>query len=239
MSLDTEDIRFRTGFMGYQKADVDAYMSRVKIEIEEQENQQKKLEEELKEQRTEIEDQQKHLDEFEKKCEDQQKQLDEAEKKYEELKKEYEEYRNRMEVEGADPKIIQDAILNAQRMSEIVLVEAQQKAFDIREKARQDKKQREEEGKKMVEDAKEEAMRVTTDAQLRCENLQHEYDRILMDVTGFKAEIMKMYRKHMELLAALPPKEIVEVKENLTEIETAKNEQGSDENGNHYKRESI
>ena len=34
-----------------------------------------------------------------------------------------------------------------------------------------------------------------------------------MGVTGFKAEIMKMYRKHMELLAALPPKEIVEAEE--------------------------
>ena len=199
MSVETEDIKFRTAFMGYQKSDVDAYVTRVKIELEEQEKQQKKLEEELQEQRSEIEDQQKRLDE--------------AEKKYEDLKREYEEYRNRMEAEGADPKTIQDAILNAQRMSEIVIVEAQQKAMDIREKARQDKKQQEEEGKKMVEDAKAEALRVTSEAELRCDSLQHEYDRILMDVTGFKAEIMKMYRKHMELLAALPPKEIVEAEE--------------------------
>ena len=199
MSLETEDIKFRTVFMGYQKSDVDAYVTRVKIELEEQEKQQKKLEEELQEQRSEIEDQQKRLDG--------------AEKKYEDLKREYEEYRNRMEAEGADPKTIQDAILNAQRMSEIVIVEAQQKAMDIREKARQDKKQQEEEGKKMVEDAKAEAFRVTSEAELRCDSLQHEYDRILMDVTGFKAEIMKMYRKHMELLAALPPKEIVEAEE--------------------------
>lgn len=199
MSLETEDIKFRTVFMGYQKSDVDAYVTRVKIELEEQEKQQKKLEEELQEQRSEIEDQQKRLDG--------------AEKKYEDLKREYEEYRNRMEAEGADPKTIQDAILNAQRMSEIVIVEAQQKAMDIREKARQDKKQQEEEGKKMVEDAKAEALRVTAEAELRCDSLQHEYDRILMDVTGFKAEIMKMYRKHMELLAALPPKEIVEAEE--------------------------
>lgn len=199
MSLETEDIKFRTVFMGYQKSDVDAYVTRVKIELEEQEKQQKKLEEELQEQRSEIEDQQKRLDG--------------AEKKYEDLKREYEEYRNRMEAEGADPKTIQDAILNAQRMSEIVIVEAQQKAMDIREKARQDKKQQEEEGKKMVEDAKAEALRVTSEAELRCDSLQHEYDRILMDVTGFKAEIMKMYRKHMELLAALPPKEIVEAEE--------------------------
>ncbi len=199
MSLETEDIKFRTVFMGYQKSDVDAYVTRVKIELEEQEKQQKKLEEELQEQRSEIEDQQKRLDG--------------AEKKYEDLKREYEEYRNRMEAEGADPKTIQDAILNAQRMSEIVIVEAQQKAMDIREKARQDKKQQEEEGKKMVEDAKAEALRVTSEAELRCDSLQHEYDRILMDVTGFKAEIMKMYRKHMELLAALPPKEIVEAED--------------------------
>ena len=199
MSVETEDIKFRTAFMGYQKSDVDAYVTRVKIELEEQEKQQKKLEEELQEQRSEIEDQQKRLDG--------------AEKKYEDLKREYEEYRNRMEAEGADPKTIQDAILNAQRMSEIVIVEAQQKAMDIREKARQDKKQQEEEGKKMVEDAKAEALRVTSEAELRCDSLQHEYDRILMDVTGFKAEIMKMYRKHMELLAALPPTEIVEAEE--------------------------
>ena len=199
MSAVTEDIKFRTAFMGYQKSDVDAYVTRIKIELEEQEKHQKKLEEQLQEQKTEIEDQQKNLDE--------------AEKKYEDLKREYEEYRNRMEAEGADPKTIQDAILNAQRMSEIVIVEAQQKAMDIREKARQDRKQKEEEGKKMVEDAKAEALRVTSEAELRCDSLQHEYDRILMDVTGFKAEIMKMYRKHMELLAALPPKEIVEAEE--------------------------
>ena len=207
MSVETEDIKFRTAFMGYQKSEVDAYVTRVKIEFEEQEKQKKKLEEELQEQKTEIEDQQKRLDE--------------NEKKYEDLKREYEEYRNRMEAEGADPKTIQDAILNAQRMSEIVIVEAQQKAMDIREKARQDKKQQEEEGKKLVEDAKAEALRVTSEAELRCDSLQHEYDRILMDVTGFKAEIMKMYRKHMELLAALPPKEIVEAEEISQDQESA------------------
>ena len=185
-------------------------MTRIKIELENQEKQQKRLEDEIQEQRTEIEDQQKRLDE--------------AEKKYEELKREYEEYRSRMEAEGADPKTIQDAILNAQRMSEIVIVEAQQKAMDIREKARKDKKQQEEEGKKMVEDAKAEALRVTSEAELRCDSLQHEYDRILMDVTGFKAEIMKMYRKHMELLAALPPKEIVEAEEIAKDQENTVND---------------
>ena len=218
MSLETEEVKFRTGFMGYQKSDVDTYVTRIKIELEDQEKQQRKLEEEIQEQRTEIEDQQKRLDE--------------AEKKYEDLKREYEEYRNRMEAEGADPKTIQDAILNAQRMSEIVIVEAQQKAFDIREKARKDKKQQEEEGNKMVEDARAEALRVTSEAELRCDSLQHEYDRILMDVTGFKAEIMKMYRKHMELLAALPPKEIVEAEEISEDQEDEKDQESLGKSAN-------
>lgn len=200
MNFETgEAVKFRTAIMGYQKADVEQFVSQIRSETDEQKQHQKKLEDEIRELKKEIEDQQKRLEQ--------------SEKEYEDLKKEYEEYRNRMEAEGTDPKIIQDAILNAQRMSEIVLVEAQQKAFDIREKAREDKRQQEEEGKKLVEDAKTEALRVTTEAELRRDNLQHEYDKILMDVTGFKAELMKMYRKHMELLAALPQKEIVEVKE--------------------------
>ena len=37
MSVETEDIKFRTAFMGYQKSDVDAYVTRVKIELEKQE----------------------------------------------------------------------------------------------------------------------------------------------------------------------------------------------------------
>ena len=197
MSVETEYIKFRTAFMGYQKSDVDAYVTRVKIELEEQEKQQKKLEEELQEQRSEIEDQQKRLDG--------------AEKKYEDLKREYEEYRNRMEAEGADPKTIQDAILNAQRMSEIVIVEAQQKALEIREKAKKERREQEEEGRLALEDARREAARVQEEAEQKCDDLQRTYDRILLDVTGFKAEMMGMYRRHMALLAALPEKKVDEI----------------------------
>ena len=43
MNVETENIKFRTAFMGYQKSEVDAYVTRVKIEFEEQEKQKKKL----------------------------------------------------------------------------------------------------------------------------------------------------------------------------------------------------
>ena len=53
-----------------------------------------------------------------------------------------------------------------------------------------------------------------------------------MDVTGFKAEIMKMYRKHMELLAALPPKEIVEAEEISEDQENEKDQESLEKSAN-------
>jgi len=51
---------------------------------------------------------------------------------------------------------------------------------------------------------------VTDEAEKKCDNLQQAYDRILLDVTKFKSELMDMYRRHMELLAALPEKDSTE-----------------------------
>lgn len=227
MSLTNGNVTFHTAFMGYQKAEVDDYVARAESELDIQEKRQGKWEEEIEAQKREIQqlnnaieaerrEKQELLDKqnrMRREMDSIQEELNQSVKKYENLQGEYEDYRNRMEADGADPKIIQDAILNAQRMSDIVIVEAQQKAQEIREKASSDKRQLEEEGKQLVENAKTEAQRVKDEAELKCDKLQKEYDRILLDVTGFKAELMKMYRKHMALLAELPQKEIVEVEE--------------------------
>lgn len=221
----TSDTGFRTAIMGYHRSDVDTYVSRLKSEQESQEERLKGWEERIGEQKEEIrklnetlEEERREKTELEEKQSALQKELEalqeklrEEEEKNEVLRNEYEDYRSRIEAEGVDPKIIQDAILNAQRMSDIVIVEAQQKAMDIREKARKEKRQSEEESRQLMEEARTEAERVTEEAERKCVNLQKEYDRILLDVTGFKAELMKMYRKHMELLAALPQKDIIEI----------------------------
>ena len=69
----------------------------------------------------------------------------------------------------------------------------------------------EEAGRQVVEEAKAHALEITGQAERKCENLQKDYDRILLDVTGFKAEMMGMYRRHMELLAALPEKKMAQI----------------------------
>lgn len=239
MSAETGNVTFHTVFMGYQKAEVDDYVARAESELDIQEKRQGKWEEEIEAQKREIQQLNNALEaersekqallekqrRMSREKDDIQEQLEQSVKKYEQLKNEYGEYRNRMEADGADPKIIQDAILNAQRMSDIVLVEAQQKAQEIREKASVQKQKLEEEGKQLVEEAKIQAQQVTDAAALKCDKLQKEYDRILLDVTGFKAELMKMYRKHMALLAELPQKEIVEVDE-TKQIPLSEEEQG-------------
>ena len=227
MSGTNSTVTFHTALLGYQKAEVDDYVARVESELDIQEKRQGNWDTEIENQKKEIEqlnnileaernEKQMLLDKqsrMQREIESIQEELSQSLKKMEDLENEYEEYQKRMEADGVDPKIIQDAILNAQRMSDIVIVEAQQKAHDIHDKAVQDKKQKEEEGQQIIENAQNQAKQLTDAAELRCDKLQKEYDRILLDVTGFKAELMKMYRKHMELLAELPQNDIVEIQE--------------------------
>ena len=223
--------QFRGAFMGYNKADVDSYVARTEAEMKNREDQKEEWEQQKEEWKQQVaqlnaeiellkkdldakqEEQQELLDKNEllkkllkKSVEDMKQQEVESEKKYEKLEEEYRDFQERIEAEGANPKTIQDAILNAQRMSEIVIVEAQQKALEIREKAKKERREQEEEGRLALEDARREAARVQEEAEQKCDDLQRTYDRILLDVTGFKAEMMGMYRRHMALLAALPEK---------------------------------
>lgn len=217
--------QFRGAFMGYNKADVDSYVARTEAELKNREGQKEEWEQQAAGLNAEIERLKQELDAkqakqqegleknelLSKTIEDMKRQEAEAEKKYEKLEAEYRDFQERIEAEGANPKTIQDAILNAQRMSEIVIVEAQQKALEIREKAKKERRQQEEEGRQVLEDARREAARVQEEAERKCEDLQRDYDRILLDVTGFKAEMMSMYRRHMALLAALPEKKEDEI----------------------------
>lgn len=220
-------VTFHTALFGYQKAEVDDYVARAESELDIQEKRQENWDTDIENQKKEIErlknileaernEKQMLLDKqnrMQREMETIQEELFQSLKKMKALEKEYEDYRNKMEEEGTDPKIIQDAILSAQRMSDIVIGEAQQKAHDILDEAEQDKNQKAEEGRQIIENAQNKAKQATDTAEIKCVKLQKEYDRILLDVTGFKAELMKMYRKHMEMLAELPQKDIVEIEE--------------------------
>lgn len=227
MSGRNDMVTFHTAFWGYQKNEVDDYIARLESELDIQEKRQGNWNTEIENQKKEIERltnileserSEKELllskqNRMQREIESTREELSQSLRKLEAIEQEYDDYRKKMEADGIDPKIIQDAILNAQRMSDIVIVEAQQKAQDIQKQAEDDKEQKQAEGQQIVEEARNQAKQVTDAAELRCDKLQKEYDRILLDVTGFKAELMKMYRKHMEILAELPQKDIVEIQE--------------------------
>lgn len=226
MAINKSDVPvFRGAIMGYNKTEVDDYVARTESELDIQDSRMKKWESQNAELNKKIQDLSKMIDtenaekeeilernkKLGKKIADLEDRLKEANLENKKLRKEFAEFQESMNVAGVNPKMIQDAILNAQRMSEIVITEANEKAEEIMMRAQDTRHAQEEAGRKAVEEAKEEALRVTELAAKKCENLQKDYDRILMDVTGFKAEIMRMYRKHMALLAALPEKRTSEI----------------------------
>lgn len=225
MAIENNRPQFRGAFMGYNKMDVDDYVSRAESEIEIQENRQGRWEQQMSELNAEIDRLKKRI-EFEdtvkqelqdknvhlnKIITDLEKQLQTANGEKEKLQQELKELKESVDTSGANPKTIQDAILNAQKLSEMVIAEANQKAEEIRQLAELDRYEQEKAGKQAVEDAKIEALHVTEEAEKRCEALRRDYDRILLDVTGLKSGLMGIYRKHMELLAALPEKEFPEI----------------------------
>lgn len=83
-------------------------------------------------------------------------------------------------------KSVQDALISAQRMGQIVIDEARQEAERITAEARQA------------------AGKTLSEARQRNDALQASYDRMLMDTGKMKSELIELYRRHLALLAEIP-----------------------------------
>lgn len=95
------------------------------------------------------------------------------------LAQKIEEYR-------ADEDNLKSALLNAQRMGENVVREAKQKADAIER------------------EAKIRADNIVSGAASRCREEEIEYERIRAEVSQFKANVLGLYRQHIESLSTLP-----------------------------------
>lgn len=215
MSTSDNKPMFRNSFMGYNKTEVDDYIARIESELEISENRQEKWEHKIQELNATIERLNHESDEQQKSCEELQKKNSETisrlenqlqNEKEEKLRfeKRIKELQEKIDSAGADPKTIQDAILNAQRMSEMLISEANEKADEIRNQAHIYQMEQESIAKRIVTDAEKEAEKVTEEAAVKCESLQRDYNSALLDVTQFKAELIQMYQKHIKLLDSLP-----------------------------------
>lgn len=196
---------FRNSFMGYNKADVDDYVARTESELEITENRQGKWESQIKDLNGEIERLSHTVDRERTERVEFQDKNTVLEQKIAELKKELQDLKQEKEsTSEADPKTIQDAILNAQRMSEMIITEANQKAEDIRNETELYHQEQERIARQIVEDAKKEAHKIVDTATAKYESLQRDYNSALLDVTKFKSELLNMYQKHIKLLDSLP-----------------------------------
>lgn len=95
------------------------------------------------------------------------------------LAQKIEEYRS-------DEDNLKAALLNAQRMGENVVREAKQKADAIER------------------EAKIRAEGIVSSAADRCKEERLEYERIRAEVSQFKADVLSLYRQHIESLSTLP-----------------------------------
>ncbi|MBU5679470.1 DivIVA domain-containing protein [Blautia sp. MSJ-9] len=194
---------FRNSFIGYNKADVDDYIARLESEMEIVEKRQGKWEGQITDLNGEIERLNNTVDrERTDRVEFQDKNV-ELEQKVIELERQLEILRNENNSE-ADPKTIQDAILNAQRMSEMIVTEANQKAEEIKNETELFHQEQERIARQIVEDAKKEAHNIISTAETKFESLQRDYNSALLDVSKFKTELLNMYHKHIKLLDSLP-----------------------------------
>lgn len=110
------------------------------------------------------------------------KQKEEGDQKLYILAQKIEEYR-------AEEDTLKTALLNAQRMGENVIHEAKQKAESI------------------LREANIKADDLTRDAREQIVEYNLELERVQAEVAHFKANVLGMYRQHIELLSALPGEE--------------------------------
>ena len=126
------------------------------------------------------------LDKVEQQLEQDAEQMEALRKQVADLTAENETLRRNMQSYEADGDMLKSALINAQRMGENVIREANQKAEDILHRAnlRADEIISDANDKKLAE--------------------EREYDRVRLEVTRFKSDVLNLYRTHVESLSRLP-----------------------------------
>lgn len=210
--------QFGKTFRGYDPKQVNDYITRLEYEIEIVGHQQEKSDQEVSRLRdetdrmknqvnvawTEAEEMRSKNSQLNASIQDLESTLQEIRDENARLRAELRHYQETAPTTEHDPETIKEAILSAQRMGQIIVDEAKQHADDLRSQADDAYASAQKELDQMIQEKRSAADELEIAAQKKCEDLKHEYNRILMDVSGFKAEMISLYRRHLELLYKLP-----------------------------------
>ena len=126
-----------------------------------------------------------------------QRQIEQLQSENQRLAKETEDYR-------ADGEIMKSALINAQRIGENVIREANQKAEEIIHKANLRSDDIIRDANDLLQKATDRADEIVREASDQRMLEEREYERVRLEVTRFKADVLNLYRSHVESLSRLP-----------------------------------
>ena len=175
--METPD--FHSALLGFSKAEVLDFLAELETEKENGESRQAAADQTIATLRQENEALKKQLEE-------QSSENSRLATENQALRQESGELRDRLTGVEAQGESIQEALVSAQRMSRIVLTEAQ------------------EEADRVTIQAKNTATKTLEEAKKRNDALQASYDRMLLDTGKMKSELIDLYRRHLALLAEIP-----------------------------------
>ncbi len=109
-----------------------------------------------------------------------------------------------MESYEADGDMLKSALINAQRMGENVIREANSKAEEILHRANLRGDDIIRDANELLQKASDRADEIINEANEKKLAEEREYDRVRLEVTRFKSDVLNLYRSHVESLSRLP-----------------------------------
>ena len=150
------------------------------------------------------EDVDRFLDKVEQQLEQDAEQMEALRKQVADLTAENETLRRNMQSYEADGDMLKSALINAQRMGENVIREANQKAEDILHRANLRGDDIIRDANELLQKASDRADEIISEANDKKLAEEREYDRVRLEVTRFKSDVLNLYRSHVESLSRLP-----------------------------------
>ena len=172
------------------------------------------------------EDVDRFLDKVETQLNQDAEQMEALRKQIADLTAENERLHHEMQGYEADGDMLKSALINAQRMGENVIREANQKAEDILHRANLRGDDIIRDANELLQKASDRADEIISEANDKKLAEEREYDRVRLEVTRFKSDVLNLYRTHVESLSRLPEFQQKEetaqdTDEELPEAETA------------------
>ena len=120
------------------------------------------------------------------------------------LTAENQKLRQEMKDYEADGDMLKSALINAQRMGENVIREANQKAEEILHRANLRGDDVIRDANELLQKASDRADEIINEANEKKLAEEREYDRVRLEVTRFKSDVLNLYRSHVESLSRVP-----------------------------------